>query len=712
MTNGGLMVKRWLRAGVLVMFASAFLWRCANISSPQGGPKDSLPPIIVSAAPGFGATNFKGKEIYIGFNEYVVIKDQQKEFFTSPMMKRNPTITTSGKGIRITILDTLEENQTYALNFGNSVVDNNEGNVLSDLRYVFSTGDRIDSMVMSGYTVSASKGDSVSKSLIFFYPAEADSIPEYDSLLLKYKPVAVARAANNGIFIAQNLKPIDYKIYAIEDKNNNFTYDPETDMVGFQDSVYNPLTGPDFQVWYDTTRHYLTANPQLYFKMFTDGRFKRQNLSESKRDEQHKITLFFGAPYPEVLDFSIDSIASEEIVTEYVTKDWDTVNYWLNVPSERLGDTLRGRVVYMKHDSVNNLVPDTAKLELFWKYFESKEEKKAREEEEKKMEKALKDSVEYIPPVKPNPFKVDLFKGDLNPEKSITLKFAMPLTQIDTAAIELLMAGAVNEKADEEAKNKPKPKNQQERDAAAEAEAAAEAAMPKVEYRLEQDTTDMKMWHLRAEWKPATKYKLMIPAGVFHNVAGQQNDTLKNEFKTLNPEEFGSVIVNVAGKTPEDTYVLYLKDSNGKVIDEIRGAKSGAHRFNYVKPGDVRVGVLEDKNNNGVWDTGNLIERRQPERTEPYVDEKGEEIMSVKANWEVEISANMNTIFAPITFESVNEQLRKTEAARLKKILEEREKKRLEALKREQESQNGGGLGGFGAGMGSMRGAVGSVTGR
>lgn len=706
------MVKRWLRAGVLVMFASAFLWRCANISSPQGGPKDSLPPIIVSAAPGFGATNFKGKEIYIGFNEYVVIKDQQKEFFTSPMMKRNPTITTSGKGIRITILDTLEENQTYALNFGNSVVDNNEGNVLSDLRYVFSTGDRIDSMVMSGYTVSASKGDSVSKSLIFFYPAEADSIPEYDSLLLKYKPVAVARAANNGIFIAQNLKPIDYKIYAIEDKNNNFTYDPETDMVGFQDSVYNPLTGPDFQVWYDTTRHYLTANPQLYFKMFTDGRFKRQNLSESKRDEQHKITLFFGAPYPEVLDFSIDSIASEEIVTEYVTKDRDTVNYWLNVPSERLGDTLRGRVVYMKHDSVNNLVPDTAKLELFWKYFESKEEKKAREEEEKKMEKALKDSVEYIPPVKPNPFKVDLFKGDLNPEKSITLKFAMPLTQIDTAAIELLMAGAVNEKADEEAKNKPKPKNQQERDAAAEAEAAAEAAMPKVEYRLEQDTTDMKMWHLRAEWKPATKYKLMIPAGVFHNVAGQQNDTLKNEFKTLNPEEFGSVIVNVAGKTPEDTYVLYLKDSNGKVIDEIRGAKSGAHRFNYVKPGDVRVGVLEDKNNNGVWDTGNLIERRQPERTEPYVDEKGEEIMSVKANWEVEISANMNTIFAPITFESVNEQLRKTEAARLKKILEEREKKRLEALKREQESQNGGGLGGFGAGMGSMRGAVGSVTGR
>ena len=87
----GLRVGRWLRAGVLLMFASAFMWRCANISSPQGGPKDSLPPIIVSATPGFGTTNFTGKEIYIGFNEYVVIKDQQKEFFTSPMMKRSPS---------------------------------------------------------------------------------------------------------------------------------------------------------------------------------------------------------------------------------------------------------------------------------------------------------------------------------------------------------------------------------------------------------------------------------------------------------------------------------------------------------------------------------------------------------------------------------------------------------------------------------------------
>lgn len=691
------------------LFASSLLWRCANISAPQGGPKDSLPPIIVSATPGFNTTNFSGKEIYIGFNEYVQIKDQQKEFFTSPMMKKNPTITTSGRGIRITILDTLEENQTYALNFGNSIVDNNEGNRLSDFRYVFSTGDRIDSMVMSGYTVSASKGDSVSNSLIFFYPAEVDSIPEYDSILLKYKPAAVARAAGNGIFVAQNLKPIDYKIYAIEDKNNNFTYDPETDMVGFLDTVHNPLTEPDFRVWYDTTRHYLTAEPQLYFKMFTDGRFKRQTLAESKRDEQHKVTLYFGAPNPEVLTFYLAGIDTEsEVVTEYVTRGKDTINYWLNVPSERLGDTLKGHVIYLKHDSINNLVPDTAKLSLVWKYIESKEEKKQREEEEKKMEQALKDSVEYVPPVKPNPFKVDMFKGELNPEKTITFKFTKPLVAVDTAAIDLRLAGAALSPEEEKKIAEEKKKEAQKRGVEQVAEDISE--LPKVEYEFFRDSLDMKIWHLRADWTEKTKYKLMIPAGTFRNVAGEANDTLRTDYTSLDGEKFGTVVVNVKGKTPTSKYVLYLNDDKGKVIDEIKDASTGKYTFKYVKPSNVKVSVLEDANGNGKWDTGNLIERRQPERTEPYVDERGEELMEVKANWEIELSIDMNTLFKPITFESVNEQLRKTEAVRLKKVLEEREKKRQERLKQEKQQQ-GGGLGGFSSGMGSMRGAMNSVGG-
>lgn len=734
-------LTRVVRIATITLFASAFCWRCANITSPQGGPKDSLAPIIVSAEPFFNSVEFNGKEIHIGFNEYVQIKDQQKEFFTSPPMKRNPQITTIGKGIRITILDTLKEDQTYSLNFGSSIVDNNEGNILSDFRYVFSTGSTIDSMVMSGYTVSASKGDSVSKTMIFFYPEEVCDTTRYDSTLLKLQPSAVARAASNGIFVAQNLKPINYRVYAFQDNNNNFVYDPETDMVGFLDSARNPLTEPDFSVWYDTTRHYLTANPQLYFKMFTDKRFKRQTLAEAKRDEQHRVTLYFGAPNPAIQSIVFDSIAAEDVVTEYVTRGRDTINYWLHVPSESLPDTLKGELIYMKHDSVNNFVPDTVKLALFWKYFESKEEKKAREEEEKKMEQALKDSVEYVPPVKPNPFGVEAPSGELNPEHPITLKFAMPLVRVDTAALKLYLVGdaeaekgggaagaAAGQKpvaqkpaADQKPEGGPAAADQKPEgeDVAAAATPAAEGEgqqaaqpveenLPEVDFSLERDTVDMKKWHVRAEWQTGKKYRLLIPAGAFENVASQQNDTIKNDYTTLVPDKFGSVVVNVSGKSPESSYVIYLCDENGKRMQEVRHAKSGSYTFNYIKPGNVRISVLEDTNDNGEWDTGDLIWRRQPERTEPYVDDKGEEIIAVKANWEVEVGLDMNQIFAPITFEMVNEQLRKTEAVRLEKILEDRAKKRREAAEKEQ--NKGGGLGGFSSGMSSMRGAVSSAV--
>ncbi len=139
-----------LKTAVILLFMGAFLTRCANIMSPDGGPKDSLPPVITHLMPNNFTTNFKEKKIYIEFNEYVQIKDQNKELFTSPAMKKMPLISTRGKGIVITIRDTLKENTTYAIDFGSAIRDNNEGNPLNAMRYVFSTGESVDSLICSG----------------------------------------------------------------------------------------------------------------------------------------------------------------------------------------------------------------------------------------------------------------------------------------------------------------------------------------------------------------------------------------------------------------------------------------------------------------------------------------------------------------------------------------------------------------------------------
>ena len=100
------------RAALAVFFCTAFLWRCATIMTHTGGPKDTLPPVITLMTPDNFTTNFKDRKIYIEFDEFVQIKDQQKEFFTSPQMKKKPTITLRGRGISVQLRDTLRENTT------------------------------------------------------------------------------------------------------------------------------------------------------------------------------------------------------------------------------------------------------------------------------------------------------------------------------------------------------------------------------------------------------------------------------------------------------------------------------------------------------------------------------------------------------------------------------------------------------------------------
>jgi hypothetical protein len=658
---------------VVAIFCSGFFVRCASRLTPQGGPKDSLPPVVTAAIPAMGTRNMTDKKIYIEFDEYVQLKDQSKEFYTSPLMKTKPTLSIRGRGVSVTIKDTLAENQTYSLNFGNSVRDNNEGNPLYGLRYVFSTGPAIDSMIMTGYTADAMRGDSIGKSFVFFYDAKIDTIPVYDSILLKYKPDAVGRAEANGIFIAQNLKPMPYKIYAIEDKNNNQLYDPGVDKVGFLDTLCNPATMGPFTMWLDEWRKYPTTDPQTYFRMFTDGQFRRHNLVGSERPGQFQAVLRFSAPYPQIDTLRFDSIPADKVIWEYQTAGRDTISLWFNMPPEALPDTIKGRIAYMKHDSINRLISSGQNLRLAWRHIESREEKREREKQEKEAARAAEAGEEYTPPQKPNPFKVTIdAKGEINPENNISLKFDLPLVTVDTARISL--SRLTNP-------DTPEP----------------------VEFRFTRDTMKIRQWTLSADWDESQKYRLVIPAGTFADVAGQTNDTLKNDFAILKKEKFATLVADVEGKTPMAKYVLEIVNEAGKVERTIPNVSSGVYNLYYIPEGEIRIRVIEDSNGNGKWDTGNLIERRQPERVEFYVGGTGSQFIPTRTNWEVSATLDMNRIFAPITIEKVRKELQRAEDERIAKWLEEKAERDAERAK--QQSANGMSTGG-GLGIGGALGGA------
>lgn len=629
--------------------------RCASPGAPTGGPRDTLPPLVVRMTPADGTTNFEGKRIYIEFDEYVQLRDLQKEFFVSPALTRMPVATVRGRGIQIDINqnDTLEENTTYAFNFGNSVRDNNEGNVLPGFRYVISTGDELDSMVMSGYTVDAYTKDSVSQTLMFFYDALRDTFPGYDSLLFKGKPDVIGRAEANGIFFTENLKPIDYKVYALKDKNGNWTYEPETDMVGFLDSLVNPARMPSFSIYYDTLRKYLVAEPQTYFRMFTDKGFRRQTLSRTERPSQHQILLVFSSPNPDIRSIEFEGIDSTQIITEFLRPGRDSISYWLDVPSEQLPDTIRGEMTFMRHDSVNNWELATIPLQGVWRVIETNEQRRLRERDERERKK-LEEQGLPLPKI-PNPFKYTVeATNPLNPEKNIVITFAQPLTSLDTSRISLVRLGEDN-------------------------------AMYRVPFTLEQDTVNIRRFTIGAQWLPDQKYDLQIPDGVFTNIAGERNDTLKSQFAVMNPTAYATINVDVKGRSDTSKYVLQLISTNNQLLQEARDAVTGKYSFMYVAPGSVRLRVVEDLNGNGVWDSGDLVNKRQPERVEIYVDDKGESDMVTRANWDVDIVLDMNQLFAPITMESVVRDIERREAIRIRKYLEQLEQRRNQPQPQQQQ---------------------------
>jgi hypothetical protein len=229
---------------------------CANIVPPTGGPRDSLPPVLLIADPKMKALHVNGNKIILTFDEYIDLKEIRNNLIVSPVPKVMPTVTSHLKVITIEMRDTLQPNTTYALNFGRAVTDVNEGNVLKNFTYVFSTGKFVDSMHYSGRVVMAYSGKPDSTLIAILH----DKL--YDSAVAKERPRYIARLDSSGNFTFSNIRPGTYALYALKDETGLHEYTSKAQIFAFADS---PV---------DLTRS--TAPLLLYAYEDTSG-FKRPN---------------------------------------------------------------------------------------------------------------------------------------------------------------------------------------------------------------------------------------------------------------------------------------------------------------------------------------------------------------------------------------------------------------------------------------------------
>jgi len=294
-----------------LIVAVLFISNCARTGRPEGGPKDENAPLFVTAKPPYESTKFDEKEIELEFDEFIKLKDLNKQFVVSPPMKNPPIISpqgTASKEINIEILDTLQQNTTYILNFGNAIEDNNEGNQLENFKYVFSTGDYIDSLTTVG-VIKDSKLLETPKSVnVLLYRIDSSF---NDSIIYKKKPNYITNTLDTTVFNFSNLKKGKYMMIALKEAINDYIFNPETDKIGFiSDTISLPKDS-------------IIKKPIVLFQENLPYEFKK-----GKEVTKGKIEFGFTGNAKNLKVNLLSKVPDTFNSVSKFMKDKDTLNYW------------------------------------------------------------------------------------------------------------------------------------------------------------------------------------------------------------------------------------------------------------------------------------------------------------------------------------------------------------------------------------------------
>lgn len=214
-----------------IIFSFLLLNSCAIQVPPGGGEKDIIPPKLIKAEPPNYSTGFKGHDFKLDFDEYITLNDLSNQLIVSPLLKNAPEVHVRKKSLLVHISDTLMENTTYTINFGQGIADNNEGNKLSNFQYVFSTGSIIDSSEVKGRIIRAFDLKPEKGALALLYKSNSDSLPFLE------RPLYFSQANDSGEFNVRNITPGNYKIIGLKDSDGNYIYTPALEGIAFKSEL-------------------------------------------------------------------------------------------------------------------------------------------------------------------------------------------------------------------------------------------------------------------------------------------------------------------------------------------------------------------------------------------------------------------------------------------------------------------------------------------
>ncbi|WP_248724879.1 Ig-like domain-containing protein [Seonamhaeicola sp. ML3] len=365
---------------ILIICLTLVFINCANRGTPEGGPKDETPPEITREFPENYTTNFNATEIEISFNEFIKIKDLQKQLIISPPMEYPPEVrplSGASKKITIKIIDTLQPNTTYAFNFGNSITDNNEGNPYPYYRYVLSTGDYIDSLKVNGNIVDAYFKAPETFVNVALY--EVDSTFT-DSIVYKQVPKYITNTLDSlTTFSIENVKAGKYMLMALKDNNGDNKFQQKTDQIAFHKEFITVPTDSSYTLKlfkenldFNATKPKMESGEKITFGF--EGDYKNMKIDlQSKvpddfaysivKDEKTDTLYYWYKPKLEEIDSLIFKITNTDYEKEYTARIRDLERDSLVIKPVNSGTISRGETFKISASTpLVNL--DTSKITL------------------------------------------------------------------------------------------------------------------------------------------------------------------------------------------------------------------------------------------------------------------------------------------------------------------------------------------------------------
>ena len=536
-------------AGLATLF-----FACARQGSPTGGPKDTTPPKVDTLLSTRNySTHFTERRIELTFDEWVTLSEVGTQVIVSPTLtdRKRPEVKLKGKTVTVEIPEgvALDSNTTYTINFGAAVKDFHEGNPAEDLRFVFSTGDYLDSLTLTGFVLDAFSGEPVQKASVMLYNELSDSA-------VYGQPYYFTRTDQLGKYTFFNLRRGAFKLAAIED-SGDLRWDGRSEGIAYAPA---PVTLGDSS---------LTA-PVI--KMFKNQPPPRRISDNTLRYGLEKV-VFTARPDSVSLDVDLPGVN------------------WL---PEIVGDTLL--VWYdMAEPSAWHLLVDGDSVRV--KNLPSADflEKHTLQPADEAPPAASAGKFAGQPPPKATP---GVKTVNVSPAGNVVLPFNAPVVVVDDSRWIML-----------------------------------EDSVPVTDFLAARDPDAPRKLKIEMNWKYGKTYHLTLLPGAVTDFYNKSNeDTLRRVFRVYTEKQLGKLNLNLKSLVPGKLYVLQLL--NGQNLETERRFEAGETDMTFafvdLPPASYTARLIEDRNGNGRWDSGDYHRHRLPE---PVFTKKLE---ALRANWELE----------------------------------------------------------------------------